>query len=216
MVGIAGLENLRDVLYVSHESSLRLFDELRLERLSQKEVNSVVDVCLSRANASNDDEVSINQEGRDTLVSLSEGYPHFIQQLGYCAFQYDKDGLITQDDVTSGAVGSRGAIERIGDRYYRDDFYNRIQKDSYRRVLRIMSDELDSWITKKEIRAKFNGKDTTLDNAIHALRSRNIIQSKEGARGIYRLQNKAFALWIKLYTVDPAQLSLSMNNGGAV
>jgi hypothetical protein len=216
MVGIAGLDNLRDVLYVSHESSLRLFDELRLDRLSTDEVHAVIDVCLRTANQTNAAKVSIDEEGRTALVELSEGYPHFIQQLGFCAFEQDDDGVITNEDVTRGAVGNRGALDRIGDRYYRDDFYNRIQKDSYRRVLRIMADKLDDWITKQEIRAQFAGKDTTLDNAIHALRSRNIIQSKEGARGVYRLQNKAFALWIKLYTTDQAELGLGEPHEGAV
>ena len=38
-----------------------------------------------------------------------------------------------------------------------------------------------------------------LDNALHALRKRHIIVSKEGERGVYRLQNRGFAFWIKLY-----------------
>ena len=32
-----------------------------------------------------------------------------------------------------------GALDLIGDRYYRDAFYNRISKESYRQVLRIMA-----------------------------------------------------------------------------
>lgn len=212
MLGIAGLDNLREVLHSSHESSLRLFDELRLDRLDPKDVNAVVDACLRKANKTNVEQTSITDDGRALLVALSEGYPHFIQQLGYCAFEKDDDRSIDSADVRDGAVGPRGAIERIGDRYYRDDFYNKIQKDSYRQVLRIMSDHLDRWITKKEIKSEFSGKGSTLDNAIHALRTRNIIQSKEGARGVYRLQNKAFALWIKLYTVDPKTLDSAAAN----
>jgi hypothetical protein len=94
-------------------------------------------------------------------------------------------------------------MEQIGDRYYRDNFYNKIQQESYRQVLRIMADHLDSWVSKGAIREKFEGKTTTLDNALHALRERGIILSKEGEKGVYRLQHKGFALWIKLYTGDP-------------
>jgi hypothetical protein len=64
-------------------------------------------------------------------------------------------------------------------------------------------------------RAKYKGKETTLDSAIEALRERKIILYKEGERGTYRLQHRGFALWIKLFTSDPdaiqgglAQLSL--------
>lgn len=110
---------------------------------------------------------------------------------------------------SSGAIGDHGALDAIGNRYFRDDFYNKIQKDSYRQVLRIMADQLDRWVTKKEIRAAFSGSDSILDNAIKALRSRNIILSKEGERGVYRLQQRAFALWIKVNTALANGVGLS-------
>ena len=94
-------------------------------------------------------------------------------------------------------------MEKIGDRYYRNDFYNKIQKGSYRQVLRIMAENDNRWVSKNDIRAKFKGRSTTLDNAIHALRDRNIILTKEGERGVYRLQHQGFAFWIKLYTTEP-------------
>jgi len=61
------------------------------------------------------------------------------------------------EDVTRGAFGKGGAFEQIGDRYYRDDFLKKIQRESYRRVLQIMAENLDGWVTKKEIRSKFEG-----------------------------------------------------------
>ena len=69
---------------------------------------------------------SIDEKAMDLLITLSEGYPHFIQQFGYCAFDIDEDGTITQDDVYNGAFGRNGALEKIGDGYYRDNFYNKI------------------------------------------------------------------------------------------
>lgn len=203
MIGLAGLNNLREVLRQSHPSSLRIFDEVQLGRLSRDEVSQIIDRCLSEANKKNKAKTEINKEGRETFITLAEGYPHFIQQFGFCAFAIDSDGTITRDDVYAGAFGPRGALERIGDGYYRDNFYNKIQKDSYRQVLRIMAQNLDSWTSRKEIKEEFKGKDTTLNNAIRALRERHIIISKEGVKGIYRLQHKGFALWINLYTRAP-------------
>ena len=200
MIGLAGLPDLRNVLVNSHPSSLRIFEELPLGRLSETEVKRVVSFALKKANEVNDVKTTINQEGMETLVDYAEGYPHFIQQFGYSAFDVDSDNIIDRDDVGRGAFGARGAMEKIGDSYYRNDFYNKIQKDSYRQVLRIMAEKLDDWVTKEEIKRQFKGKSGTLDNAIKALRDRHIILSKEGTRGVYRLQHKGFALWIKLYT----------------
>ena len=210
MFGLAGLSELRKVLHESHPSSLRMFDELVLDRLSTEEVNRVINLCLQEANEKNTKPTTISDDGRDLLVTLSEGYPHFIQQFGYSAFAVDTDDLIDRRDVAEGAFGPRGAFEQIGDHYYRNDFYNKIQRESYRKVLRIMAENLDGWVTKQHIRSQFKGSDSVLDNAIKALRDRKIIWSKEGETGVYRLQHKGFAVWIRNYTADPEALERSV------
>jgi hypothetical protein len=113
--------------------------------------------------------------------------------------------------VAKGTFGPNGALQRIGDSYYRDAFYNKIQKDSYRQVLRIMADKGKDWVEKPEIRARFKGNASTLDNAIHALLERKIVLAKEGARGIYRLQHGGFALWIKLQKTEPGEVPKDLN-----
>ena len=155
------------------------------------------------ANETNAEQTKIDATARQALINYAEGYPHFIQQFGYSAFESDTDLTIDTKDVERGAVGQQGALEKIGDRYYRDNFYNKIQKSNYRQVLRIMAENGNRWVSKSDIRTKFKGKSTTLDNAIHALRNRNIILTKEGVRGVYRLQHQGFAYWIKLYTTEP-------------
>jgi hypothetical protein len=211
--GIAGLPELRNVLAASHPSSLRLFEELVLGRLSISESQRVIDMGLERANQLNEAQTAITADARHHLAYYSEGYPHFIQQFAFSAFATDSDNLIDVDDVMAGGFGTRGALELIGDRYYRDSYYTKIQKESYRQVLRIMADKLDGWVTKKEIKAKFKGPESTLDNALFALRDRQIILAKEGERGVYRLLHKAFAWWIKVYTTDSAMLQQSLPTG---
>ena len=197
LIGLAGLPELRQRLHDSHPSSLRIFEELHLGRLSIDEVGRVIDLCIKKGNEANPLPTIITDEARTMLCNLSEGYPHFIQQFGFSAYARDTDNSIDRADVENSAFGPRCALELIGDRYYKNDFYNKIQKDSYRQVLRIMADDLDGWVTRAKIVSRFKGK--TLNNAIKALRDRHIILSKEGEKGVYRLQHKGFALWIKLY-----------------
>jgi hypothetical protein len=215
LIGLAGLESLRNALAQSHPSAPRTFDEVRLGRLKQDEVSTVIDFCLARALKDNGRDTTITDDARAKIVALSDGYPHFVQQFGFSAFAVDEDDVIDERDFREGAFGKQGAMEKIGDRYYRDDFYNKIQQESYRQVLRVMADHLDAWVTKADIRAKFKGKTTILDNALHALRERGIILPKEGARGVYRLQHKGFALWIKLYTTDSDLFSESVSQRGS-
>ena len=215
LIGLAGLPKVRDILLKSHESSLRLFEELDLRPLSKQEINGVIDLGIKEANEKNPTQTTIAPEARVALADLSEGLPHFIQQFCFSAFERDKDGVITGEDVLESAFGRGGALDLIGDRYYRDTFYNRIGKESYRQVLRIMAGSKSPWVTKDEIRKSFKGSATILDNAIHVLIIRNIIVPKEGEKGIYRLLHRGFAYWIRLYTTNPEevkQLSLGQTN----
>jgi AAA ATPase domain len=200
MLGLAGLPEIRQKLFASHPSSLRVFDEMALGRLSHQEVSNVIDVCLGVANEENVSATTITVPGRSRLISLAEGYPYFIQQFGYCAFASDTDGWISEDDVERGAFRKGGALEIIGNRYYRDEFYEKIQNDSYRQVLRIMARRGDDWVSKAEIKKNFRGNSSTLDNALHALRARRLISPQEGHKGMYKLRHHTFAEWITRYT----------------
>lgn len=207
MFGLAGLLGLRKTLHSSHPSSLRIFQDIVLDRLCDSDVTTVIDRCMSKANEENSAITSIDEDAKRMLVLLSEGYPHFIQQFGFSAFAFDTDGTITNEDVLDGATGKNGAISYIGNHYYRIDFYEKIRKESYRQVLRIMAKYNSEWVSKAEIKKAFRGKEATLNSAIKALRDRNIIVSKEGERGKYRLGSRAFAMWIKYYTTDPREFS---------
>ncbi|MFD2101605.1 AAA family ATPase [Flagellimonas iocasae] len=196
MIGVSGLPQIKRILLDSHPSSLRIFEELNLDRLEEPDIKYIIKKVLDHSSEANGFSTKIVERAEKLLINLSEGFPHFIHQYGYSAFDLSDGKTINEDDVVQGAFGSNGAIEKIGDRYYRDDYYNKIKKDSYRQVLIIMSDKLDSWVSRTFIKNRFKGKDTTLNNAIAALRNRGIILDKEGSRGMYRLQDKGFAWWI--------------------
>ncbi len=210
MIGLAGLPELRTALVQSHPSSLRLFTEIELSRLTSEEVRQVIHLGLETSKKMNQQETKISDSAEAFLIGISEGFPHFIQQFCYSAFEADTDWYIDDNDAGNGAFSRNGAMRAIGSRYYRSDFYDKIKKESYRQVLRIMADHLDEWVSKKTIRARFKGGETTLDNALQALRERHIIVSKVGEKGIYRLQNKGFAFWIKLYTDNQTELEMPL------
>lgn len=196
---VSGLPEIRNILRKSHESSLRLFEELELEPLSNEDRMNVIYRGIKRANQKNDKPVAIEEQALYSLIAFSEGYPHFLQQFAYSAYEEDNDYNIDEEDFKN---ASWKALDRIGDRYYKEMYYGKIEKDSYRQVLRIMSEKFNDWITKAEIRSKFKGDATTLNNAINALIDRNIILRNPTTRGQYRLQWMGFALWIRFLSKD--------------
>jgi len=199
MFVVAGLPEVVEKLSISHESSVRIFTQLKIEELNTEDRRYVIEKGLEEGNKINSEQTTITTDAINSIAYLSEGYPHFIQQFAYSAFDHNDDGEITDDDVTEGAFKKGGAIDAIGDRYYASAFHDKIKSDDYRQVLSIMAEKLNSWIKKSEIREKFSGDEVKLNNALQALTSRRIILKNQSKMGEYRLQQKGFAIWIRLF-----------------
>jgi hypothetical protein len=198
---LSGLPRTRNILASSHESSLRLFEQLELLPLERDDIKMVYQKGLDEVNDRvKNDKYSIDPEALEIMTSVSEGYPHFAQQIGYSTFDWNTDECINETTANAGIFDDGGAIDLIGDRYYYDMYYNKIKEESYREILQIMAEKANQWVTRQEILSKFNRKPQILDNGIKALKNRNIILPKQGVRGVYRLQWIGFGYWIKFFT----------------
>ncbi|MCU1287069.1 MAG: hypothetical protein JWO13_3419 [Acidobacteriales bacterium] len=202
-IGLAGVSGVIRELKKSHESSTRIFDIFTLQPLLPEERISVIDRGLRVAEEKNGIKTDIKKEAAERIAELSEGYPNFIQQFAYCAFNEDQDDCIDLDDVLKGANNPQGgAIEQLGLKYFEELYFDQIGSDEYRRVLRAMSESLDGFVTKAHLKKETALKDTTLNNALRALSKRRIILPKPGTKGVYRLPTKSFAVWIKAVTAQ--------------
>lgn len=198
---LAGLPQATDRLRESHESSLRLFEEFEMKPLSHEDVKYVINSALTEINKSEQesDKLSISDDAMLSFYTYSEGYPHFLQQIGYSTIANCESNMVDGELVQKSMFERGGALELIGNRYYVDLYYNKINSDLYRQILSIMAEKWNEWISKEEIRKGFSGSGTNLANGIKALRDRNIILTKRGQRGLYRLQWMSFAFWIKIH-----------------
>ncbi|WP_339548390.1 ATP-binding protein [Pseudomonas sp. RA_35y_Pfl2_P32] len=203
MFVVAGLPDVVEKLAKSHESSIRIFTHLNVKELSFSDTKYVLDRGLSAGNKLNSEQTTMGDFAKDHVASLSEGYPHFIQQFAHSAYEHNTDGEISADDVLEGAFKEGGALDSIGSRYYAADYHSKIKSDEYRQVLAIMAENMSDWIKKSEIREKFTGDDQTLTDALKALTTRKIILKNPSKMGEYRLQQRGFALWIKLFGSRP-------------
>lgn len=211
-VGLAGLPTVMRKLTESHASSLRVFQVLPLEPLTRDERIDVVRKGLLGAEKKNGFKVAANEGAEALISSLSEGYPHFIQQFASSAFEADSDNEIDEDDVLDGAFNkSGGALQQLGLRYFEDLYFEKIWSDEYRNVLRAMAEASGDWISKSTIRERTKLRETTLGNALSALKKRGIIIPKRGKKGVYRLPSRSFGVWIRAFTTGgPA----AKGNGG--
>jgi len=199
LIGMTGQPGLITKLKASHESSSRIFSVLTLKPLSDQENKAVVLSGLKKANQINTEKTTIDDDALELISHLSEGYPHFLQEFAYKSFEKDIDCRICAEDVKEGAFGVHGALNQLGNKYFNELYFTQIASNEYRRVLQAMSQFSDSWVNREKIKNEITIKDTTLNNALQALKTRNIIIPNPGQQGEFRLPTKSFAAWIKAF-----------------
>lgn len=212
LIGMTGQPGLIAKLKASHESSSRIFSILTLSPLSNQENKAVVLSGINKANAINKVKTSINDDALDLISQLSEGYPHFLQEFAYKAFEQDNDNIICIDDVKEGAFGIKGALKQLGHKYFNELYFSQIGTDEYRKVLQAMAKYSDSWVNREKIKREITIKDTTLNNALQALKTRNIIVPNASQQGEFKLPTKSFAAWIKAFYMLDKELFIKKSN----
>ncbi len=165
-LGLAGVTGILGKLRQSHESSPRIFHTVTLEPLSHEDRLAVIQKGLEEARETNNREFTISERAANAISQLSEGYPNFIQQFAFCAFDEDQDDRIDYDDVMTGAFKKDGAFQQLGQKYFSDLYFEQIGSDEYRAVLRAMADHTDDWVTKQNLKTATKLKPATLNNAI--------------------------------------------------
>lgn len=196
-IGLAGLPPLVSKLRESHESSLRLFHILNLKPLEPDERKHVLDQGIKEANKRNSVPVTIHKDAYGMIGDFSEGYPHFLQEFAYCAFETDTDNEIGPDDFMESLFEENGAFDQLGAKYF-DKSYSTPASDDYRKVLDAMSQHDDSWVSRAAILRDSGLKAATVDNALRALKAKDIIMQDESRVGQYRLPTRSFAVWISI------------------
>ncbi|MDP6873733.1 MAG: ATP-binding protein [Alphaproteobacteria bacterium] len=194
-IGLAGLPGLIATLRESHASSPRLFTTMDLQPLESHECVQVIEAGIKNAEEKGVS-VEFTEDAKNFISTVSEGYPHFLQEFSYYAYEIDTDHVIDSEDVSGSLFGENGTFEQLGRKYF-STFYNAPYSDDYRKVLDTMSSHSDEWVDRATIISESRLKDSTVDNALRALRGKNIILKNEQKLGEYRLPTRSFAVWVR-------------------
>ena len=149
-IGLAGLPGLVQKLRDSHESSPRIFHVLDLKPLETGERIDVLRRAMKEASEKNGYEIRMTTEAEAMISGLCEGYPHFLQEFAYCAFEEDSDNVIDVDDVGNSLFAENGAFDQLGKKYF-DQYYSAVSSDKYRELLDAMANHLDGWVSRKTL-----------------------------------------------------------------
>ena len=65
-----------------------------------------------------------------------------------------------------------------------------------------MAESSNRWISRDKIKKKFKGNSTSFDKGLKILKEKGAILKKGDQRGMYRLQWKGFAYWLKFMNIQ--------------
>jgi len=211
-LGIVGISEVMKKMRDSHESSVRILTPIKLDVLEQDERKQVVTKGLDEAEEKNGFRVTADERATTLIASLSEGYPHFVQQYAYSAFEKDTDNNIGAMDVLKGMRGENGALQQLGAKYFENMYTEEVRSDDYRTVLQVIAHHAPEYVQRKTILAESGFKKHTVDNALTALKKRGTVIPRSGHKGQYRLPSLSFAAWIRAFKVSKEQTEIEQQN----
>lgn len=199
-VGLAGLTRSTEVLLRSHASSLRIFDELALVNLRREEAEELLNEVQTIVCDGGFGEFVITAEARDMLFSLSGGHPHMLHQFGYCAFEAACGGevggelVVGINHVVSGAFELRGALDLIGDMYFRRPFESVSGSPEVLSILDHVS-ETSMPDSLAQIAEGTGLAQAEVRRSLDALVRAGLLDEHAGCR--FGVRHPAFAFWVK-------------------
>ncbi len=198
MLVMAGMPDIINKLSESHESFLRMFTPVTLDKMPDEEAKMIIEKALKNGKPKR----NVSHDAVQEILSYSENYPHLIQELAYSAFQVCQGGEITKHDVEVGLEGNEfyaGSVKKLGQLFF-SKMYNTVRKNqNYKEVLKIIADlsgKEDKWVLRKDILAKSSKKRTSLGGAISDLTNKKLIVKNPDKSGEYKIHSKMFQVYI--------------------
>lgn len=204
-----GIPEIRDMLSEHQPSLMRIFRVVDIDKLSDKEVNEFFKKTFGKAN------IEVESEAMEIMTRFSSGLPIFMHEIGDAVFWSDDDGIISEDDASSGIID---AAERIGKKYLDPKIYRAIRSEQYRSILRRLGERPINRFLKSEIESKLNGKEKKVfNNFLRKMRELGIIVSDmEGGRGSYKFVNELYRVYIGMESQSFKQRTITKNKTGEV
>ncbi len=182
----------------AHPSFPRLFRPITIEGLSGDEVTDLV----RRALEEGEPRKTTSPEFLEAMRHYSSGIPSFVHEIGRAAFEVDSDNILDDDDFASAVVGTDdvvGALTVLEQKHFRERYSQKILSNTYREILHAMAElEIENdEIATKEIRAKCP-EVAQIDPYLGNMVKRGVIMRVEGKRGIYRLPDRMFGVFLRM------------------
>ncbi len=162
----AGLPNLPSVLSEARSYAERIFNYRSIGALTREAAESALVVPASRYGA------SFAPEAKELLLTASGGYPYFLQEYGYAAWETAPEKLVTLGDAEVAVEIGRAQL----DQGFFPSRWKRASK-AEKSFLRLMADDGDAGSSTAELALRAEKKQSSMTMTRASLIEKGIIYS---------------------------------------
>lgn len=173
-------------LICQHPSVSRLFENVPLPRMYPVELSGIIDAALEGT------DVTIEEDAKQEIITLSNQFPQPVHLLGYHSFRIDEDGVIDKADVDD-------AKSLIVSEIKRQDFearFDRIAPGPMTEVIRVVAQAPLETVNLNYLRANLHHmEDDKIIGTLGNFQKQGIIEKQH--KGVYRLADPLFKTYLR-------------------
>jgi AAA ATPase-like protein len=169
-------------------SAPRIFSYVELRRMTQNESVAVLNTCLSGTGK------TITEQAAYNIARNAGGFPYFLHQLGYDAFEVDTDNAIDENDAVAGLINSLVQFERM--------FFGKMYKSVEGKKKQKIVDELADQMNVPQTASHLEGS-LKIKNAHQYLASLEKDGIVEKVNGNYKLSSDLLSIYVRLFKMLP-------------
>lgn len=190
MFAVIGLPDVPANISKDDPSAPRIFSYVELKRMTTDECRGIVDACLAKS------EKTIEEDAAVRIATRSGGFPYFLHQLGYDAFERDIDGIIDNQDLDQGFSASLLQFERM----FFGDLYKSVEGKQKQKIV----DELAGSYSSPQT-AKHLSKVLSIQNVHQYLKPLEKAGIVEKVKSSYRLSSELLSIYVQARTSAAAE-----------
>ncbi len=206
LVGRLGVE---DQLAAGHPSLARELTRVHLPLMPPEEMRELFDEYLQRAAPPRQAEEYVSSR----VCDLSQGYPTFLQELGYGLVEVDDDNLLDEADLLdalAGTAGYEGVLPRLGAKYFDRKMFTEIRSERPRDILRVLADAAvdpsrpQGWVQRRHIAELVGVESGSLSPYLNSLMDSGLVERDPTRSGHYRIGSFLLGLYVRfIHSIGP-------------
>jgi hypothetical protein len=196
---LCGVEERRRELVQRHEPVGRIFDIVKIERMTDEEMRDFYSTSFANVN------MRVDDNAMAVLIQFAAGFPKIMHLIGNAAYWLDEDGRIDEKDAQAAVVA---AADEVGRKYVTQQVYAALRSRDYHSILAKIATinpyatsftkaEVEAGLTQSE-KGKFN-------NFIQRMKRLKVIRSGEN-RGEYVFNVRMVHLYIYLQSIQKTKV----------